>query len=194
MLTKIIPRPFGDHSEPTQQKIQLFVLAPTRPYLVRPKSLFLPVHVRPAGWISAPLGDRQLEKLPGNAVESPFRTTRCQISHKTMFSKVPFWARLAWLALACFASLASDRPRSPCLHLATTAEPPSAAPHRCCCCEAQARRARPIRGALSQASQGQPRRQPMCFEVNNFFVFFEKTYPEKSDIPHLHYSTFVNHV
>ena len=84
--------------------------------------------------------------------------------------------RLAWLALACLAFLASDRPRSPCLHLATTARPPSAAGRRgapLLLLLVQARRARPIRGEVSQASQGQPCKQPMCFGVGAVF------FPEK---------------
>ena len=62
------------------------------------------------------------------------------------------------LALPCLAYLASDRPRSPCLHLATTARPPSAAGRRgaplLLLLLVQARRARPMRGEVSQASQG----------------------------------------
>ena len=64
---------------------------------------------------------------------------------------------LAWLALACLAYLASDRPRSPCLHLATTARPPSAAGRRgapLLLLLVQARRARPMRGGVSQARLG----------------------------------------
>ena len=61
------------------------------------------------------------------------------------------------LALPCLAYLASNRPRSPCLHLATTARPPSAAGRRgapLLLLLVQARRARPMRGEVSQASQG----------------------------------------
>ena len=66
--------------------------------------------------------------------------------------------RLSHLALPCLAYLASHRPRSPCLHLATTARPPSAAGRRgapLLLLLVQARRARPMRGEVSQASQGQ---------------------------------------
>ena len=48
----------------------------------------------------------------------------------------------------------------------TTALPPSASRHRgapLLLLLVQARRARPIRGEVSQASQGQPCKQPMCF-------------------------------
>ena len=65
--------------------------------------------------------------------------------------------RPSHLALPCLAYLASHRPRSPCLHLATTARPPSAAGRRgapLLLLLVQARRARPMRGEVSQASQG----------------------------------------
>ena len=61
------------------------------------------------------------------------------------------------LALPCLAYLASHRPRSPCLHLATTARPPSAAGRRgapLLLLLVQARRARPMRGEVSQARPG----------------------------------------
>ena len=61
------------------------------------------------------------------------------------------------LALPCLAYLASDRPRLPCLHLATTARPPSAAGRRgapLLLLLVQARRARPMRGEVSQARPG----------------------------------------
>ena len=61
------------------------------------------------------------------------------------------------LALPCLAYLASHRPRLPCLHLATTARPPSAAGRRgapLLLFLVLARRARPMRGEVSQASQG----------------------------------------
>ena len=64
--------------------------------------------------------------------------------------------QLSHLALPCLAYLASHRPRSPCLHLATTARPPSAAGRRgapLLLLLVQARRARPMRGEVSQASQ-----------------------------------------
>ncbi len=64
--------------------------------------------------------------------------------------------RPSHLALPCLAYLASHRPRSPCLHLATTARPPSAAGRRgapLLLLLVQARRARPMRGEVSQASQ-----------------------------------------
>ena len=64
--------------------------------------------------------------------------------------------RPSHLALPCLAYLASHRPRSPCLHLATTARPPAAAGRRgapLLLLPVQARRARPMRGEVSQASQ-----------------------------------------
>ena len=60
-------------------------------------------------------------------------------------------------ALACLAHLASHRPRSPCLHQQQQqrrSAPPGRRGRPGCCCEVQARRARPMRGELSQASQG----------------------------------------
>ena len=63
----------------------------------------------------------------------------------------------AWLALACLAYLASDRPRSPCLQQQQQqrrSAPPGRRRQPGCCCEVQARRPRPIRGEESQASQG----------------------------------------
>ena len=71
----------------------------------------------------------------------------------------PSLAWLACLALACLAILASYRPRSPCLHQQQQqrrSAPPGRRRRPGCCCEVQARRARPIRGEASQASQGQP--------------------------------------
>ena len=61
-------------------------------------------------------------------------------------------------ALACLAHLASHRPRSPCLHQQQQqrrSAPPGRRRRPGCCCEVQARRARPIRGEVSQARQGQ---------------------------------------
>ena len=65
------------------------------------------------------------------------------------------------LALPCLAHLASHRPRSPCLHQQQQ-QRRSAPPGRLqrqpgCCCMVQARRARPIRGEVGQARQGQVR-------------------------------------
>ena len=68
--------------------------------------------------------------------------------------------RLSRQALACLAYLASDRPRSPCLHQQQQqrrSAPPGRRRRPGCCCEVQARRARPIRGEVSQTSQGQVR-------------------------------------
>ena len=82
--------------------------------------------------------------------------------------RIPGLAWLAWLALACLAFLASDRPRSPYLHLPTTARPPSAAGRRgapLLLLLVQARQARPIRGEASQARQGPPHKRPVCFSV-----------------------------
>ena len=61
-------------------------------------------------------------------------------------------------ALACLAHLASHRPRSPCLHQQQQqrrSAPPGRRRRPGCCCEVQARRARPIRGEVSQARPGQ---------------------------------------
>ena len=101
-------------------------------------------------------------------------------------------ARLAWLALACLACLASDRPRSPCLHLATTARPPSAAGRRgapLLLLLVQARRARPMRGEVSQARQGLVSTpKPLIYTSQvlrgeTVFFFSRKTRTlEKSDI------------
>ena len=69
----------------------------------------------------------------------------------------PSLAWLACLALACLAILASYRPRSPCLHQQRQQRcfaPPRRRRQLGCCCEVQARRARPIRGEVSQARQG----------------------------------------
>ena len=73
---------------------------------------------------------------------------------------------LAWLALACLAYLASDRPRSPCLHQQQQqrrSAPPGRRRRPGCCCEVQARRARPMRGEVSQARQGQVRRPVLAW-------------------------------
>ena len=64
---------------------------------------------------------------------------------------------LAWLALACLAYLASDRPRSPWLHQQQQQRRSAPLRRPGCCCEVQARRARPMRGEVSQATQGQVR-------------------------------------
>ena len=61
--------------------------------------------------------------LPGDALKISFGATRCQIDRKTMFLEGPEFWPYPWLGLACLSFLASDRPRSPCLHLATTARP-----------------------------------------------------------------------
>ena len=61
------------------------------------------------------------------------------------------------LALSCLAHLALNRPRSPCLHQQQQqrrSAPPGRRRRPGCCCEVQARRARPIRGEVSQARQG----------------------------------------
>ena len=80
---------------------------------------------------------------------------------KTRFLKVTNSGGIPGLAclacLACLAFLASHRPRSPCLHLATTARPPSTAGRRgapLLLLLVQARRARPMRGGVSQARPG----------------------------------------
>ena len=74
--------------------------------------------------------------------------------------------RLSRQALACLAYLASDRPRSPCLHQQQQqrrSAPPGRRRRPGCCCEVQARRARPIRGEVSQARQGQVRQPALAW-------------------------------
>ena len=64
-------------------------------------------------------------------------------------------------ALACLAHLASHRPRLPCLHQQQQQQrsaPPGRRRRPGCCCEVQARRARPMRGEVSQATPGKVRR------------------------------------
>ena len=83
---------------------------------------------------------------------------------KTRFLKVPNsgcipgLACLADLGLLGSPRLASHWPRSPCLHQQRQQRrctPPGRQRRPGCCCEVQARRARPIRGEVSQARQGQ---------------------------------------
>ena len=68
-------------------------------------------------------------------------------------------------ALACLAHLASHRPCSPCLHQQQQqrrSAPPGRRRRPGCCCEVQARRARPIRGEVSQATQGKVRQPALA--------------------------------
>ena len=58
-------------------------------------------------------------------------------------------------ALACLAHLASHRPRSPCLHQQHQQRCSAPLRRLGCCCEVQARRARPMRGEVSQATPWQ---------------------------------------
>ena len=126
----------------------------------------------------------------GDAVGFGFGATKVQISHKTMFLEgpkfwpypwpgLPGWPWLTWLALACLAFLASHRPRSPCLHLATTAWPPSAAGRRgapLLLLLVQVTRARPMRGEVSQASQGLVRRPTTNYDELRRKLYVNCTY------------------
>ena len=99
------------------------------------------------------------DSLPGEPVKTRFGATRGPIRTKTMFlgwsgfgAAKGFQAlgRLAWLALACLAFLASDRPRSPCLHLSNNS--PAAFGGRA------ARSAAAVVAGAGKASEADPRR------------------------------------